>query len=728
MDDFVLTISDSEQEVPDYDSSDDEQIVPKNAKVKKAIQAKKAKKAQKTEVVNAEDEVDENLNPDFQFSLDGFETTDNFEGWDFGDEEVKDSNGNVIKKDVDLDSILRRKGGLGQLVGGQTSDIEEEEEADDEDLAMDGFGMGAKPEESEEDEDEDEEEEEEEEEEVTELKSSDVSGKITVEQEDSAEQLAEFFSAESETFTATQKQTHTTFNTLNLSRPLLRGLSQLGYTTPSPIQSATIPMAMSGKDIVAGAVTGSGKTAAFMIPIIERLLYKPAKIASTRVIVLTPTRELAIQISDVGKRIGQFVNGLSFGLAVGGLNLRQQELNLKSRPDIVVATPGRFIDHIRNSPSFSVDAVEVLVIDEADRMLEEGFAKELTEILQLLPGKRQTLLYSATMNSKINSMIQLSLRSPVRIMLNPPKQAATGLVQEFIRIRKRENLKPSVLFSVLKKIDHQQQHRIVVFVARKEMCHKLRIILGLLGMKVSELHGGLTQQQRLQSVTDFKNLVVPILICTDLASRGLDIPKIEYVVNFDMPKSYEIYLHRVGRTARAGRNGKSISLVGESSLDRSIVKEAIKGVETQNGGKAVGRNIDWKEVESLFKVIADKGDIVEEVLEEEKSEKELLIAEMELTKSENIMKYKKEIAARPRRTWFETAQEKKQSTVMAALTKGGKKVNSRKRKADEVRKEEPGRSYKKTKNDRVTDQDRSFKKQLAKSVEKQKKKKPTYKK
>lgn len=569
--------------------------------------------------------------------------------------------------------------------------------------------LGAKVEKDDDDE-ESEDDEEEEEEETQLMVESDQESKD--EDEDSPEEIAKFYAPTEESEQA-KKQIHKTFNSLDLSRPVLKGLSALGYTKPSPIQSATIPIALLGKDIIAGAVTGSGKTAAYMVPVIERLLYKPAKIASTRVIVLTPTRELAIQVGDVGKKIGRFVNGLSFGLAVGGLNLRQQEQELKQRPDIVIATPGRIIDHLRNSASFNVDNVEILIVDEADRMLEEGFRKELTEILDILPTKRQTLLFSATMNSKIKSLIQLSLQKPVRIMIDPPKQAATGLVQEFVRIRKRDHLKPSVLFNILKKFTKDQ--RIVIFVARKEMAHKLRIILGLLGLKVSELHGSLTQEQRLQSINNFKDLTVPILICTDLASRGLDIPKIEVVLNFDMPKNHEIYLHRVGRTARGGREGRSISFVGESSSDRSIVKDAIKSIEDNKIGKTVGREVNWKEVEEINKILESKNETIEEILMEEKSEKEMLQAEMELRKGENLLKFKDEIQSRPRRTWFENESDKKKpisgysdKDKMKVLAKN-KKVNSKKRKQQEAREDIP-RSYKKTKNDRMSDQKKANKK------------------
>lgn len=746
--DFVPTISDSEEDIPDLDASDDE-LQKKPVKASKNSK-NKGKKGKKNTGQDLDEDVHEDLNPEFQFSVDGAEVTTNFEGWEFLGDDKTDA---PEKKDVDLDGIIRRKGGLIKMAAagseeeeGESAEEEEEEEeeesdkeevnndSDDDELALDGFGMGAikKTKESTEDDEENEEENQEDSDEENDAEGSDEDvemtqndlgrGKFNEEEEveDSPEEMAKFYAPDDEGDDA-KKTVHKTFNSLSLSRPVLKGLSSLGYTKPSPIQSAAIPIALLGKDIIAGAVTGSGKTAAFMIPIIERLLYKPAQIASTRVIVLTPTRELAIQVSDVGKNIAKFVNGITFGLAVGGLNLRQQEQSLKTRPDIVVATPGRFIDHIRNSPSFSVDAVEILVIDEADRMLEDGFQEELQEIMSLIPSKRQTLLFSATMNSKIKQLISLSLKRPVRIMIDPPKQAAAKLTQEFVRIRKRDHLKPALLYQLIRKLDSASQKRIVVFVARKETAHKLRIILGLLGMQVGELHGSLTQEQRLQSVNNFKSLQVPVLICTDLASRGLDIPKIEVVINYDMPKTYEIYLHRVGRTARAGREGRSVTFVGESSQDRSIVRSALRSVEENaDSGKALSRSVDWVQVEQINSLVESKNEVIEEVLDEEKQEKEILRAEMELRKGENMLKHKEEISARPRRTWLQSESEKKNSKLLQILSKNKKPMNSKKRKQQEALAERP-RLFKKTKKDRMEYQELQFKKQSKAPAKKGKK-------
>ncbi|MCP8717667.1 MAG: DEAD/DEAH box helicase [Asgard group archaeon] len=609
MSDFILTI-DSDEEVPVSDIESEN-----------------------------ENHEDKEINPDFHFAIDG-ETTEKLDDYE---EETK-------VKEVDLDEIIKNKGGL------------QEPDLDDDELALDGFGMGNTENDSDKEED-------------VEQPMEESQPEKPVE-EDTAEAIAEFYEE------SAPQQAHTTFQSLQLSRPVLRGIANLNFTKPTPIQSASIPIALLGKDIVAGAQTGSGKTGAYMIPIIERLLYKPS--TSTKVIILTPTRELALQVYDFGKKVSQYVNNLNLGLAVGGLNLRQQEEQLKTRPDIVIATPGRLIDHIRNSPSFSVEDIQVLVVDEADRMLEEGFHDELTEILSLIPKhKRQTLLFSATMNTKIQDLIQLSLQKPVRIMIDPPKAVASKLLQQFVRIRKRDQLKPALLYQLLK----GNTNRVVVFVSRKETAHKLRIVMGLLGLKVSELHGALSQEQRLQNVKNFKSLEVPVLICTDLAARGLDIPKIELVINYDMPKTFEIYLHRVGRTARAGRDGISISFVGESSQERAIVKSAIKN------GKGVARTVDWAQAEETYKTIESKESVIDEVLQEEKEAKELLRAEMELNKASNLIKHEQEIHSRPKRTWFKGA-------VMEQLTKHGKKVNSKKRKAMEVKKDE-GRSYKKTKTDRM---------------------------
>ncbi|KAJ1785326.1 nucleolar DEAD-box protein required for synthesis of 60S ribosomal subunit, partial [Coemansia sp. RSA 2399] len=224
------------------------------------------------------------------------------------------------------------------------------------------------------------------------------------------------------------------FTVMNLSRPIMKGLTKLGFVQPTPIQAKTIPIGLLGKDVCGGAQTGSGKTAAFLVPILERLLYRPKNVAVTRVTILCPTRELAIQCHSVGTKLAAFTD-ISMCLCIGGLSLKSQEAELRQNPDVVIATPGRLIDHLRNSRALKIDKIEILVMDEADRMLDDGFEDELTEIINSCPRKRQTMLFSATMTDNVDKLVRLSLQKPVRIQIDPPKSAVKGLTQEFVRVR-----------------------------------------------------------------------------------------------------------------------------------------------------------------------------------------------------------------------------------------------------------------------------------------------------
>ncbi|PVU91846.1 hypothetical protein BB559_003955 [Furculomyces boomerangus] len=414
-----------------------------------------------------------------------------------------------------------------------------------------------------------------------------------------------------------------TFTNMNLSRPIMKGLSLLGFVKPTPIQTKTIPIGLLGKDICGSAVTGSGKTAAFLVPVLERLLFRPNKVPLTRVLILAPTRELAMQCHNVATKISSFTD-IRICLCVGGLSIKVQENELKERPDIVIATPGRLIDHVRNSPSFSLDHIEILIMDEADRMLEDGFKDELTEIVQYCPKKRQTMLFSATMTDNINDLIRMSLNRPVRLMVDPPKQTSTKLIQE-----------------------------------SKMAAHQFKILFGLLGLKAGELHGSLNQEARMQALEHFRDGKVDFLMATDLASRGLDINGIQTVINYNMPQTFDLYLHRVGRTARAGRGGRAVTLVGES--DRKMLKMAIKAAN-KSGKSSVKQRVLDAELVTKYKNKLDELNVqVEEILKMEKQESSIDKIEMEVNKAENLIKFDKEIHSRPRRTWFMTEKEKKES-------------------------------------------------------------------
>ncbi|KAI9291296.1 DEAD-domain-containing protein [Neoconidiobolus thromboides FSU 785] len=455
---------------------------------------------------------------------------------------------------------------------------------------------------------------------------------------------------------------------MNLSRPILKGLSSLGFVIPTPIQARAIPVALMGKDLCGGAVTGSGKTAAFVVPIVERLLYRPRSVPLTRVLILCPTRELAMQCHNVAVKIATFTD-ITFCLCVGGLSLKNQESSLKERPDFIIATPGRLIDHIRNSASFSLDSIEILVMDEADRMLEDGFADELNEIVKSCPKERQTMLFSATMTDNVDELIRLSLKRPVRLMIDSSKSAAKRLIQEFVRVRShREDDRAAMLITLCKKF----RNKCIIFFRSKAAAHQMKIVFGLMSLNAAELHGNLTQEQRIKALEDFRDGNVDYLLATDLASRGLDIQGVNTVINYNMPNQFAQYLHRVGRTARAGRTGRSISLVGEA--DRKLLKAAIKSNTDKQNNPVKHRNLPQELVEKYSKKLSKLAPKIEAILKEEKEEKMLSKAEMEITKAENLMKHEAEIKARPARTWFQSSSEKKKASVLGTKEYKKKKV------------------------------------------------------
>lgn len=526
------------------------------------------------------------------------------------------------------------------------------------------------------------------------------------ETEETKAKKAAFFADEpTATSFAKKAKEDSSFSTFSLSRPVLRALSSLSFHKPTPIQSRTIPIALAGKDIVAGAVTGSGKTAAFMIPTIERLTWRArgrsAQEAKTRVLILAPTRELAIQCYSVGKSIAKFTD-IRFCLCVGGLSVKSQEAELKLRPEVVIATPGRLIDHVRNSASFTLDDIEILVMDEADRMLEDGFADELNEIVKSCPkGARQTMLFSATMTDDVEQLVRLSLKRPVRLFVDPKSTTAKKLVQEFVRVRgtgtggvagadglagvgdepssslaaggrKSEDAqRPALLLALCTRTF---THQVIIFVRSKKLAHQLKIVFGLLGLSAGELHGDLSQEQRIDALTAFRDGKVDFLIATDLASRGLDIKGVQTVINYDMPGQFEAYLHRVGRTARAGRNGRAVTLVGEA--DRKMLKLAIKkSTAEQIKHRIIPAPVAAKMLSTLDELKPE----VDAVLREEKEERALRVAEMELKKGENMIQHQEEIFSRPKRTWFQSGTDKESAAALskaqyeASMTSDAKK-------------------------------------------------------
>ncbi|GAX19942.1 ATP-dependent RNA helicase DDX27 [Fistulifera solaris] len=469
------------------------------------------------------------------------------------------------------------------------------------------------------------------------------------------------------------------FNQLSLSRPLLRGVAAMGFVEPTPIQAAVIPVALSGKDICASAVTGSGKTAAFLLPLLERLLHRhPGRIQA---IILTPTRELAAQCIGMLSTLAQFTK-LRAALIVGGAkNLNAQAAELRARPEIVVATPGRLLDHITNTAGVAVDEVAFLVLDEADRLLDLGFQDEVHELVKACPISRQTLLFSATMNTRVDELVKLSMKRPVRVRVSDKKsnkdiEVAPRLEQEFVRIRSgNEGINREALLLALLKRTFKKQ--VIVFFDTKAVAHRMMILCGLCGLKSAELHGNLTQQQRLTALDNFTTGEVDILLATDLAARGLDIERVETVINFEMPAQIETYIHRIGRTARAGRGGRSCTLIGEGRrhLMKELIKDAASKASTARSGKSTSscfesgvirsRSVPSAVIAHFVGIIESMEDHIEEIMQAEEVARMDRIAEMEVIKAQNLIEHGDEIKNRPQREWFATSREKQKRSKEA---------------------------------------------------------------
>ncbi|XP_028625403.1 probable ATP-dependent RNA helicase DDX27 [Grammomys surdaster] len=449
------------------------------------------------------------------------------------------------------------------------------------------------------------------------------------------------------------------FQDMNLSRPLLKAITAMGFKQPTPIQKACIPVGLLGKDICACAATGTGKTAAFALPVLERLIYKPRQAAVTRVLVLVPTRELGIQVHSVTKQLAQFCS-ITTCLAVGGLDLKSQEAALRAAPDILIATPGRLIDHLHNCPSFHLSSIEVLILDEADRMLDEYFEEQMKEIIRMCSHHRQTMLFSATMTDEVKDLASVSLKNPVRIFVNSNTDVAPFLRQEFIRIRpNREGDREAIVAALLMRTftDH-----VMLFTQTKKQAHRMHILLGLLGLQVGELHGNLSQSQRLEALRRFKDEQIDILVATDVAARGLDIEGVKTVINFTMPNTVKHYVHRVGRTARAGRAGRSVSLVGEE--ERKMLKEIVKAAKAPVKARILPQDVILKFRDKIEKLEKD----VYAVLQLEAEEKEMQQSEAQINTAERLLSKGKETADKaPERSWFQTKEERKKEKIAKAL-------------------------------------------------------------
>jgi ATP-dependent RNA helicase DeaD len=351
----------------------------------------------------------------------------------------------------------------------------------------------------------------------------------------------------------------TTFKDLNLSKNVLKSIKVMGYIEPTEIQIQAIPLIMQGKDIIGQARTGTGKTAAFGIPLVE-LVDRNKRVLQA--MVLCPTRELAVQIADELKRIAMLTEGLSITAVYGGRAMGQQTQELESGTQIVVGTPGRIMDHIERG-ALNMDAIRIMVLDEADEMLNMGFREDIGKILEITPRERQTLLFSATMPKTILKLTDEYMREPEHIKVAKKEMTVPGVEQFYFELK--ESSKIEVLHRL---IDVENIRSALVFCNTKKDVDKVLVKLRSHGHTADVLHGDIRQNVRERTVEKLRDEDIGILIATDVAARGLDIENIEVVFNYDMPQEIETYVHRIGRTARAGRPGLAYSFVTKNEIGK----------------------------------------------------------------------------------------------------------------------------------------------------------------
>ena len=353
------------------------------------------------------------------------------------------------------------------------------------------------------------------------------------------------------------------FQNLGLAPELLRALGDVGYAEPTPIQAQAIPLVLEGRDVLAAAQTGTGKTAAFVLPILHRLASGPAR--SPRALVLVPTRELAAQVAESVETYGRHLRVRS-AVIFGGVSINPQIDRLRRGVDLIVATPGRLLDHAQQR-TVDLSGIDMLVLDEADRMLDMGFIRDIRRLIALLPTRRQNLLFSATFNNEIRALAQSLLREPASVEVAPRNTTAAQITQ---RVHPVDKARKTALIAHL--VTSGDWHQVLVFTRTKHGANRLAEQLARSGIETAAIHGNKSQNARTKALADFKDGRVRLLVATDIAARGIDIDGLPYVINHELPNVPEDYVHRIGRTGRAGSSGEAVSLVSgeEQPLLRDI--------------------------------------------------------------------------------------------------------------------------------------------------------------
>ena len=453
------------------------------------------------------------------------------------------------------------------------------------------------------------------------------------------------------------------FLNFNLSKLIIKGLSEMEYYTPTKVQEKVIPIVINGHDVLVNSETGSGKTACYLLPIIQKIIISRTSKKNKLIyqaLILVPTRELALQCNEMLSKLSKYID-LNYIFLCGGMSVENQTNKIKNNlPDIIISTPGRLIDMLYNFKSINLENVNILVLDEADKLLELGFKDEIMEILNIIKKNlnRQTLLFSATLNPKVIDLGENALNNPIKIKI-AQSAILSNLTQSIVRL-KFENIEENEfekrMSYLINLINKKKLYRTIIFFNTKSECHKSKLMLSKFNINSCvEINSNINQTERIKSLDNFQKGKVKFLLATDIAGRGIDIDKVRYVINFQMPLLTERYIHRIGRTARKGYIGESITICSEK--DRSVLKKLLKKEKINIPLNFI--KIDNKDIKSVYKKILDfKSDIDNDIINEN-CEKEIQLAERDVEKTINIKMYENEIKSRPKKKWFENKKDKK---------------------------------------------------------------------
>ena len=466
------------------------------------------------------------------------------------------------------------------------------------------------------------------------------------------------------------------FSNFNLSKLIIKALSELEYYTPTKVQEKVIPIALNGHDIFVNSETGSGKTACFLLPIVQRIIISrsskekknkknkndmnDSQTIQNQALIIVPTRELALQCNEMLTKFLKYID-LNYVFLCGGLSVENQINQMKNKiPDIIITTPGRLLDLIYNNKNISLEHVNILVLDEADKLLELGFKNAIFEILELIKKNRnrQTLLFSATLNPKLLDLGEHALTNPIKIKI-AQSAILTNLSQSIVRLKftnlEQNNYEKRMAY-LISIIKEKKLNRTIIFFNTKQDVHKCVLYFKKFGLdSCTELHGNKSQTERIKSLDDFQKGNVKFLLATDIAGRGIDIEKVKCVINFQMPLIGERYIHRVGRTARKGYVGEAITICDDK--ERLVLKKVFKKEKIEINVKPL--KIKNEEIKDLYKKIMNIKDDIEEKLVDEKAEKQFEMAEKDIEKTMNIKLHQNEINNRPKKIWYETTKEKR---------------------------------------------------------------------